>query len=84
MCFHPVKKRDLKLCKSGQDAGHLVAVAKFLFHICNNFGDPCVILMLVECGIKVKLRVLFNLNAEVVKLLYRSVTSEEVLRTRAE
>ena len=82
MCFHPVKQCDLKLCKSGQDTGHLVAVTKLLFHICNNFGDSCVILMLVECGIKVKLRVLFNLNAKVVKLLYRSVTSEEVLSTR--
>ena len=40
--------------------------------------------MLVECGIKVKLRVLFDFNADVVKLLYRSVTSEEVLRTRTE
>ena len=71
----PVKESDLILSKFLKDLRFLVACAKLCFHILNNIRDTSISGMVIECFKQVKLRVLFNFNIQVVKLLDRSITS---------
>ena len=84
MLFSPVKKCELELSHTGTHLRIVLAFTHFLSHISANFRDTRVILVLFIRNEKVELRVFFDLNTEFVETLDRSVTSEEVLRTRSE
>ena len=82
--FRPVEQGDLVLRELGENASHLVALAKLSGHFGDNGRYALVARVLVVSGEKVKLRVFLDLNAEVVKACYRRVAGKKILRTRAE
>ena len=82
--FNPVQKSQFILSQFGKDFRLLVTCTKLFFHIGNDFRNSLVICMFVECLKQIKLRVLLNLNIDVVKLFNRSVTCKEVQWTRTE
>ena len=83
--FCPVKQGKLKLRHAGQEVGIVVSVgAKLGGHVFDNVGDSLVVLVGLVRYQQVKLRVLFNLYADVVKAFDRGVAGKEVLRARSE
>ena len=84
MSLNPVKERKLVLSKLSENFGLLIAGTELFFHLFNLCGNSGVTCMLVECFKKIKLRVLLDLNTEVVELLDGCVTSKEVERSGTE
>ena len=84
MAFHPVLQGQFILSKLAEHFRFLVAGAQLLLHIRHDFRNTGIAFMLQEGFIEIQFGVFFNLNAQVVQLLDRSVTCEEVHRSRAE
>ena len=84
MLLDPVKQGQLILCQLGQNGGLVVACAKLCLHILYHIGDTRIIRMFVISLKKVKLRVLLDLHAQVIKLLDRRVAGKEVKRSGTE
>ena len=84
VCLNPVKQGQLILSQLLKNLRLLVACAKLCCHLCNLCRDSLVSGMLVECLEQIQLRVFLDLNAQVVKLLDGSVTSQEVHRSGTE
>ena len=82
--FDPVEQGQLILSKSWQHGWNLVASTQFLDHILHHVVDAWVTSVLLESFEQVKLGVLLNLHVEIIEGADRSVTSEEVVRTRTE
>ena len=78
MRLHPVKEGKLILCQLWQNLRLPVASAKLLFHLFHLRRNPLVSLMLLERLEQVKLGILFNLHAQVEKLLDRSIAGKEI------
>ncbi len=79
----PVKQCQLVLSQFCEYFGFLVACAQFLFHLRNLRGNPLIAFMFVECFKQIQFGVLLDLNAQVVKLLDRCITCQEVQRSRS-
>ena len=84
MLLNPVKQCQLILCQLRQDRRLVVAFSKFRFHLFHDLRDTGIAFMLVERLEQIQLGVLFDLHAQVVQLLDRCVTSQEVKRSGTE
>ena len=82
--LNPVEQGQLVLCKLRQNLGLVVAVAKLSLHILHHFRNTGIVCMLVERFKQIKFGVLFDLHAQIVKLLDRRIAGKEVERSGAE
>jgi len=81
----PVKKGELKLSHSGQKVGVVVAgETQLCGHILADGGDAFVVFVVLVADEKVKLGVLFDFDAQLVKSLDGGVAGEEVLGSGTE
>ena len=81
MCLYPIQQSDLVLSQFWQDFRLHIAFAQFFLHIFCNFFNTWIPFMFLKGFKKIQLRVLFDLDSQVIQSLDRSVAGQEVLRT---
>ena len=80
----PVKKRELELSHTLVHLRIVAAFAHFLSHVFADSRDTGIVRMCLVSYEQVKLRVLLNLNADLIETLDGSVAGEEILRSGTE